>query len=335
MSTILVVGGAGYIGSQTAYTLLEEGYQVVILDNLIYGHRELIPPQAQFIQADLADLDSLRQAFASFNIQAVLHFAAFAYVGESVSHPAKYYQNNLVGSLHLLQVMQEFKVRNLVFSSTCATYGVPDQVPIQETTIQQPINPYGRSKWMVEQILGDYHQAYGLSFIALRYFNACGADPQLRTGEWHEPETHLIPLVLQVASGRRPEITIFGQDYPTPDGTCIRDYIHTQDLAKAHLLALEKLLAAKEQALAEFINLGSGVGYSVKEIITMAEKVTGRPIPVQIGPRRVGDPAVLVADKQKAQKELGWFPLYSNLEYILQTAWAWEQYKEKHYLSKN
>lgn len=335
MSTILIVGGAGYIGSQTNYCLLDQNFQTVVLDNLVYGHTELISENSPFILGDLGDKESLKQVFQKFSIQAVLHFAAFAYVGESVLEPAKYYQNNLVGTLNLLEIMREFKVKNLVFSSTCATYGIPETVPIKEDTLQKPINPYGRSKLMVEQILQDYHQAYGLSFIALRYFNACGADTKLRTGEWHEPETHLIPLILQVASKQREKISIYGNDYPTKDGTCIRDYIHTEDLAEAHILALKKLLDPEQKtSIAEFINLGTGKGFSVKEIIEMVENITQVKIKVEIAPRRPGDPAILIADKQKAEKYLNWQAKHSSLENIIKTAWNWEQFKQKNFTKK-
>ncbi len=324
---ILVTGGAGYIGSQTNLFLLENGFETVVFDNLVYGHLTNIPQNAkcQFVQGDLLNLTQLEEVFAKNKIDAVIHFAAFAYVGESVENPAKYYQNNVLGSFNLLETMRKFGCQKLVFSSTCATYGTPEILPITENEKQKPINPYGWSKLMIEQMIKDYHHAYGLNAVVFRYFNAAGADRHLRTGEEHNPETHLIPLILEVASGKRDQIMIFGDDYETPDGTCIRDYIHTEDLASAHFLGVKKLETEK---VCEFVNLASGNGYSVREIIQTVEKVTGITIKTKIAPRREGDPAMLIADNSKARDFLGWNPINSNLENIIQTAWNWEQKKQ-------
>lgn len=316
---ILIMGGAGYIGSHTTKHLLAQGYGCVVADNLVYGHIEAVDNRAQFINADLMNKQSLRAVFQQYNIDAVIHFAAFAYVGESVQNPQKYYQNNVIGTLNLLDIMLEFGVKKIVFSSTCATYGEPQYTPIDEQHPQNPINPYGRSKLMIEQIFADYNKAYGLQYIALRYFNAAGADINGEIGESHTPETHLIPLVLQAIKGERNCIKVFGTDYDTPDGTCIRDYIHVEDLALAHRLAVEKL-----SEYSGYINLGTGVGTSVKEIITAAENVSGKDCPVEYEPRRAGDPAKLYANNQKARDILGWYPQYLNIEQIIQTAWKWE-----------
>lgn len=316
---ILVMGGAGYIGSHTVKHLLDNGYEVVVADNLIYGHREAVDKRAQFVLADLADIESLEQLFQNHKIDAVVHFAAFAYVGESVEAPEKYYYNNVVGTLNLLKVMLAHGVKKIVFSSTCATYGEPHYTPIDEKHNQTPINPYGRSKLMIEQIFADYEKSYGLQYIALRYFNAAGCSADGSIGESHMPETHLIPLVLQAISGQRQNIKVFGSDYDTPDGTCIRDYIHVEDLALAHRLALEKL--------GEFsgcINLGTGVGTSVKEIIIAAEEVSHKKCPVEYVSRRAGDPARLFADNRKAKEILGWYPKYIDIKEIIRTAWNWE-----------
>ncbi len=320
---ILVVGGAGYIGSHMVKHLLEHGHQCLVLDNLVYGHREAVDERAQFIHADLADKASLEKAFQAHPIEAVIHFAAYAYVGESVENPQKYYQNNVVGTLNLLDVMLEHKVNKIVFSSTCATYGNPQYMPIDEKHPQEPINPYGKTKLMIEQVFEDYHKAYGLNYIALRYFNAAGASRDASIGESHTPETHLIPLVLKAIKGDIEHISVFGTDYDTPDGSCIRDYIHIEDLASAHRLALEKI---KEYS--GFINLGTGIGTSVKEIIAKAEKVTGKKCPVVYGERRAGDPAKLFADNKKAREVLGWEIQYTDVEDILRTAWSWEMGKK-------
>lgn len=329
MSKILITGGAGYIGSQTNLYLLENGFETVVFDNLVYGHRHNIPanPNCQFVQRNLLNLAELEAVFENNEIDGVIHFAAFAYVGESVTNPAKYYQNNVLGSFNLLETMRKFGCQKLVFSSTCATYGTPEILPITEKETQKPINPYGWSKLMIEQMIKDYHKAYGLNAVVFRYFNAAGADSGMRTGEEHNPETHLIPLILEVASGKREEIMVFGNDYETPDGTCIRDYIHTEDLASAHFLGMEKLENEKNEKVCEFINLASGNGFSVLEIVQMCEKITGKTIKTQIAPRREGDPAMLIADNSKAREFLGWNPTNSNLENIIQTAWNWESRK--------
>ncbi len=323
MKKILVMGGAGYIGSHTVKHLIEQGYDCVVADNLSYGHREAVHPKALFEKADLLDPVSLEELFAKYSFAAVLHFAAFASVGESVQDPQKYYHNNVVGTWNLLQAMLRHEVKKIVFSSTCATYGNPQYTPMDEKHPQAPINPYGRTKLMVENIFADYAHAYGLKYIALRYFNAAGCAKDGSIGESHTPETHLIPLVLQAISGKRSCINIFGTDYPTPDGTCLRDYIHVEDLAVAHRLALEKL-----DSYSGYINLGTGIKTSVKDIIAAAETVTGKKCPVAIAPRREGDPAELYAAKEKAEEVLGWKPVYVNIQDILATAWQWEQHKK-------
>ena len=316
------MGGAGYIGSHTVKYLLDRGQQVVVADNLITGHREAVDARASFRKADLADSASLAKVFTEFKIDAVIHFAAFAYVGESVTDPAKYYHNNVGGTLNLLQVMRQFKVDKIVFSSTCATYGEPQFIPLTEKHPQHPINPYGASKLMIERVLADYHHAYGLKYIALRYFNAAGASSDGTLGESHTPETHLISLVLQTLKGVREKIMIFGNDYPTPDGTCVRDYIHVEDLAVAHALAL-----AKVDDFSGCLNLGTGVGVSVQEVIAAAEEVAGKKCPTQIAPRRPGDPATLMADNTQAQEILAWHPQFKEIKPILQTAWFWENHR--------
>jgi len=317
---ILVTGGAGYIGSHAVRLFLSRGHDVWVYDNLSMGHRGAVPAE-RLIVGDLAETQRLDQALVEHRIEAVVHFAAFAYVGESVEHPAKYYQNNLVNTLNLLDAMRRLGVNRIVFSSTCATYGVPEKVPITEDEKQKPINPYGNTKLAVEHALADYAAAYKWGFAALRYFNAAGASPEGDIGEDHEPETHLIPLVLQAVLGQRPAITVFGSDYPTPDGTCIRDYIHVDDLAEAHLLALENLSPGKQLRY----NLGTGRGYSVREVIRLAEEVTGKKVPVKEGPRRAGDPPALVASAEKIQRELGWKPRHTDLRSILETAWNWHR----------
>ena len=320
MKTILVVGGAGYIGSHMVKMLLAAGYHVVTFDNLSGGYEDAVLG-GYFVFGNLDDRPSLEHLFTRYNFDAVMHFASFIQVGESVINPSKYYQNNLVATLNLLDTMVIYDVKPFIFSSTAAIFGEPQYVPIDEQHPKQPINPYGLSKWMIEQILSDYDNAYGLKSVCLRYFNAAGADPEGELGERHNPETHLIPLVLQAASGRRDAITIYGQDYDTPDGTCIRDYIHITDLCKAHLLALEQLLNGADSAA---YNLGNGAGFSVKEIIDIAEKVTDKKIPVVIGERRIGDPARLVAESKQAQTVLGWQPQYADLATIIAHAWQWE-----------
>ena len=316
---ILVTGGAGYIGSHTVRRLLDDGRQVVAADNLIYGHRQAVDARAVFVHADLADKYSLQRLFATYPIEAVVHFAAFAYVGESMAEPEKYYLNNVAGSLNLLAAMRAAGVGKIVFSSSCATFGEPAYLPIDESHPQNPLNPYGRSKLAVEKILADYHRAYGLKYIALRYFNAAGAAADGNLGESHRPETHLIPLVLQALAGRDKSIKIFGNDYDTQDGTCVRDYVHVEDLAEAHRLALEKT-----DVFCGCLNLGTGVGASVKEIIAAAEEVTGRLCPTEYAPRRPGDPARLTADNKKAAQVLGWRPRHTDIREIIRTAWNWE-----------
>ena len=330
--TILVTGGAGYIGSNVVLALKRKGYKVIILDNLINGHRYIAEVlSTKLIVGDIADRPLLDRVFAENKIEAVMHFAAFAYVGESVTDPAKYYRNNVVGTLILLEAMLAAGVKKLVFSSTCATYGVPDQIPITETHIQNPINPYGTSKLTVEKIIKDYDLAYGLKSVIFRYFNAAGAESSGLIGEDHEPETHLIPLVLLTALGKRKSINIFGTDYPTDDGTCIRDYIHVCDLAKAHILGLDYLL---EENKSDIFNLGNGGGFSVREIIEISEKVTEKSIPVEECPRRAGDPAVLVGSNNKAQRILGWQPEYTDLRQIISHAWLWHSQKQLEYKSR-
>ncbi len=322
--TILVTGGAGYIGSHAVLALKQAGYGVVILDNLVYGHRDIVENtlQVELVVGDISDRPLLDQLFSDHNIAAVMHFAAYAYVGESVTNPAKYYRNNLVGTLTLLEAMLTASVNHLVFSSTCATYGVPTTVPIPEDHGQAPINPYGASKLMVERVLSDFSAAYDLRSVCFRYFNAAGADPDGRLGEDHQPETHLIPLVLLTALGQRDSVSIFGTDYPTPDGTCIRDYIHVTDLAQAHVLGLEYLLKGGDSTI---FNLGNGNGFSVKEVIETARRITERPIPAIECPRRPGDPPALVGSSDRARQILGWNPQYADLETILTHAWHWHQ----------
>ncbi|EDN66459.1 NAD-dependent epimerase/dehydratase [Beggiatoa sp. PS] len=319
--TILVVGGAGYIGSHMVKMLLNTGYHVVTLDNLSTGYRKAVLG-GDIVFGDLGDSKGLDLLFTGYQFDGVMHFASFIQVGESVQIPSKYYQNNVAATLNLLDAMINHGVKTLIFSSSAAIFGEPQYVPLDEQHPKQPINPYGLSKWMVEQILADYNRAYELKSICLRYFNAAGADPDGELGECHDPETHLIPLVLQAASGRRDTITVFGQDYDTPDGTCIRDYIHINDLCQAHLLALEQLLNGAESTA---YNLGNGSGFSVKQVIDIAEKVTGKSIPVTMGMRREGDPARLVADSKQAQSLLGWQPQYADLALIISHAWQWEQ----------
>ncbi len=315
---ILVTGGAGYVGSHAARYLDLMGHEIWIYDNLSQGHRAAALP-GRLIEGDLHDEAKLTSALREKKIEAVMHFAAFALVGESVSDPAKYYGNNVVGSLSLLQAMRNANVSRIVFSSTTATYGAPERVPIGEDEPQRPINPYGFTKLAIERALDDYAHAYGFAYAALRYFNAAGANPRGDLGEDHHPESHLIPIVLQVALGQRERITIFGDDYPTPDGTCIRDYIHVDDLASAHALALERLTPGEGIRL----NLGTGRGHSVREVIDACRRVTAREIPTEIGPRRSGDPPELVADSRRARTTLDWAPKYVELDAIVGTAWRW------------
>ncbi|MCL6435430.1 MAG: UDP-glucose 4-epimerase GalE [Leptolyngbyaceae cyanobacterium HOT.MB2.61] len=323
-STILVTGGAGYIGSHAVLALKQAGYEVVVLDNLVYGHRELVEDvlKVELVMGDTCDRPLLDQLFATRNIAAVMHFAAYAYVGESVTEPAKYYHNNFVGSLTLLEAMLAASVKTFVFSSTCATYGVPNAVPIPENHPQNPINPYGATKLMIERVLQDFDRAYDFKSVCFRYFNAAGADPEGRLGEDHNPETHIIPLVLQTALGKRESVSIFGTDYPTPDGTCIRDYIHVADLAQAHVLGLDYLLKGGETTV---FNLGNGNGFSVKEVIEAAQQITGRTIKTVECDRRPGDPPALVGSSDRARTVLGWNPQYADLHTIISHAWNWHQ----------
>jgi UDP-glucose-4-epimerase GalE len=323
---ILVTGGAGYIGSHSVRLFLSQGHDVWVYDNLGLGHRAAVPAE-RLIVGDLNELPRLDQALLLHRIDAVVHFAAFAAVGESVRDPGKYYQNNLVNTLNLMECLRRNGVSRFVFSSTAATFGVPEQMPITEDTPQRPINPYGTGKLAVEHALADYAQAYGWGYAALRYFNASGAHADGNIGEDHDPETHLIPLILQVVLGQRPAIEVFGTDYATPDGTCIRDYIHVDDLASAHLLALERLQPGQGLRY----NLGIGRGYSVREVIRVAEEVTGKRVTVKEGPRRPGDPPVLVASSEKIQRELGWRPHYTDLRSIIETAWNWHRSHPKGY----
>jgi UDP-glucose 4-epimerase len=317
---VLLTGGAGYVGSHAARLLKQSGHETWLYDNLSNGHRAAAVG-GELIEGDLMDGARLAAAFRDHSIDAVMHFAAYAYVGESVTDPAKYYHNNIVGTLTLLDAMRASGVNRIVFSSTCATYGQPDKVPITESEKQAPINPYGFTKLAIEHALADYAKAYGLGYAALRYFNASGAAEDGSIGEDHKPETHLIPLILQVALGQRDEITVFGDDYPTPDGTCIRDYIHVDDLGRAHIAALERLESGSELKL----NLGTGEGASVMEVIEAARRVTGRPIPHRVVPRRPGDPPRLVADASLARKTLDWTPKFVGIEPIVASAWQWHQ----------
>jgi len=322
---VLVTGGAGYIGSHACKALAQAGYTPVSFDNLVYGH-EWAAQWGPLEVGDIGDAERIRAVMREYKPVAVMHFAAYAYVGESVDDPAKYYHNNVTGTLTLLDAMRAEGIEKLVFSSTCATYGEPLHIPMREDHPQAPINPYGWTKLMIERAMQDYAPAYGLRGVALRYFNAAGADPDSETGEDHDPETHLIPLVLQAAAGRCREITIFGDDYDTADGTCIRDYIHVTDLADAHVKALDYL---DRHAGFDAFNLGNGNGFSVKEVITTAEQVVGKPIPQRIAPRRPGDPPSLVGDAGRAREVLGWQPQYADLATILRTAWEWEKYHHR------
>jgi UDP-glucose 4-epimerase len=317
---ILITGGAGYIGSVAVEDLRNKGSDVVVIDNLVYGHRHAVHADVPFYEGDIGDAELLRRILSEHRIDACMHFSAYAYVGESVEDPKKYFKNNLAQTLSLLDSLLEHNVKKFVFSSTCATYGEPQYTPIDEKHPQSPTNPYGWSKFMVERALDAYDTAYGLKFVALRYFNACGASETC--GEDHDPETHLIPLVLFAALGKIPHVSIFGDDYPTPDGTAVRDYIHVSDLSQAHLLALDHLNGGKAS---EFVNLGNGSGYSVKEVIETARLVTGRSIEARTAPRRAGDPSKLVADARKAREVLGWDPQFSELEAVIESAWAWHQ----------
>jgi UDP-glucose 4-epimerase len=316
---VAVTGGAGYIGSVVTEVLASDGHDVLVLDNLVKGHRDAVIPDAQFVEIDLADRRGLTSALALFRADAVIHMAAYSLVGESMAHPGKYYENNVVTGLSLLESMRQAGVGRLVFSSTAAVYGEPARQPIEESDATEPTNPYGETKLAFERALRWYAGAYGLSSISLRYFNAAGAT--MRNGERHDPETHLIPLVLRTAAGRLPYITIFGDDYPTHDGTCVRDYIHVDDLARAHVLALAPLA---EPGMCRAYNLGcGGRGYSVHEVVETARRVTGRPIAAQLTARRLGDPATLVAHSERISRDLGWTPVHQQLETIVASAWHW------------
>ncbi len=318
---VLVAGGAGYIGSHTVKELLKEGYEVVVFDNFSTGKKELLVG-GELVEGDLLDKDSIKEALRSKGIGAVLHFASLIQVGESYTNPLKYYTHNLTSSLNLLDALLEAKVKAFIFSSSAAVYGIPLQIPIPENHPLNPVNPYGQTKVFVEKILEDYERAYGLKFISLRYFNAAGADPEGFLGEMHEPETHLIPNILLFLLGKKKSLELYGTDFPTEDGTAIRDYIHVTDLAKAHVLALQRLL---ESSRSEFINLGANKGYSVLEVIKKTEKVTGHKVPYKERPRRKGDVPVLLASREKAEKILGWKLSHSDIETIIETAWNWHQ----------
>ena len=319
---ILVLGGAGYIGSHTVYELIDAGRDVVVADNLLTGFRAAVHPKARFYQLDIRDRAALDVLSQAEKIDGVIHFAASSQVGESMSDPLKYYDNNLHGTMVLLSAMVAHGVDKIVFSSTAATYGEPEQVPILETDRTVPTNCYGETKLSMERMMAWVSQAHGLRYVALRYFNAAGAHPSGSIGEAHTPETHLIPIILQVPNGQRDKVSIFGGDYPTRDGTCVRDYIHVTDLAQAHILALDYLLAGGENNV---FNLGNGVGFTNKEVVEVARSVTGHPIPAEIAPRRAGDPAQLVASSEKAKAVLGWKPKYDDLNTIVATAWKWHQ----------
>lgn len=328
---VLVVGGAGYIGSHCVRQLVAAGHRPVVLDNLVFGHRAAVADGIPFYEIDLGDQSAVAEVLQSEAIELIMHFAAFAYVGESVIDPRKYYENNFVATLRLLETMLDVGVKKFVFSSTCATYGEPQQLPIVESLAQQPINPYGQTKLDVENCLKAFAHAYGLSFAAFRYFNAAGAAEEGQIGEDHDPETHLIPLVIDAATGRRENIRIFGTDYPTPDGTCLRDYVHVDDLSRAHIAVFPKL----EQAGASlFYNLGTGQPSSVREIIAAVESVTGLKVPVVEDARRAGDPPALYADSSKAQRELGWQIQYPDVKSIIETAWRWHQRNPQGYLEE-
>ena len=317
---LLVLGGAGYIGSHTALELIKKGHEVIVVDNLVTGYEKAVPDKAVFYQGDIRNLEFLDNLFKTEKIDAVIHFAAYSLVGESVTNPLKYYDNNLYGTKVLLEAMIKNNVNKIVFSSTAATYGEPENIPILESDRTCPTNPYGETKLAMEKMFHWASKAHGLNYVSLRYFNACGADATGQIGEAHNPESHLIPLVLQVPNGKRESVSIYGTDYDTPDGTCIRDYIHVTDLAQAHILAVEYLARGGES---DIFNLGNGVGYSVREVIETARSVTGHPIPATEVPRRAGDPARLVASGEKAKKVLGWEPEIKQLDDIIASAWKW------------
>lgn len=320
---ILIVGGAGYIGSHVNKLLNKNGYETVVFDNLEKGHREAVKWGTLEV-GDLGNIEEIEAVFNKYPIEAVFDFASYIEVGESVKDPEKYYLNNVKNTLNLLSVMRKHNVNKIIFSSTAAVFGMPERIPISEDDAKQPINPYGKTKFMVENIFKDYDAAYGLRFVAFRYFNACGADKDGEIGEWHEPESHLIPILLEVAQGKREFFQLNGMDYATEDGTCIRDYVHVEDLAQAHLLGLKHLLDGGES---KFYNLGSGKGYSNKQVMETTKEVTGVDFKVVYGPRREGDPDKLLASSEKIKQELGWEPQYTDLREIIQTAWNWQQKK--------
>ena len=328
----LVLGGAGYIGSHTVDRLIEKGEKTIVVDSLVTGHRQAVNKDAKFYQGDIADKDFMRQVFKeNSDIDAVIHFAAYSLVAESMKKPLKYFDNNTAGMVKLLEVMNEFSIDKIVFSSTAATYGIPEEVPIKETTPQNPINPYGESKLMMEKIMRWADKAYGIKFVPLRYFNVAGAKPDGSIGEDHMPETHLLPIVLQVAMGKRDKLQIFGDNYNTPDGTNIRDYVHPLDLADAHILAVDYLKAGNPSTA---FNLGSSTGFSNREILEAARNVTNKEIPAEIAPRRGGDPDVLVASSTKAREVLGWKPQFDDISKIIETAWKWHTLHPEGYQDK-
>jgi UDP-glucose 4-epimerase len=316
---ILIVGGAGYIGSSVNKLLNKMGYQTIVFDNLSNGHIEFVK-WGKFYKGDLANIYDIEKVFMENKIDCVMHFSAYAYVGESVINPQKYYKNNVSNTLNLLDLMIKYGVKKFIFSSTCAIYGIPIQIPIPEDHPQNPVNPYGKTKFMVEEILKDYDKAYGLKYVSFRYFNASGADPECEIGEWHDPETHLIPLSIYNALGITENITVFGTDYPTPDGTCIRDYIHVNDIAKAHILGFKYLM---NESKSDFFNLGNGNGFSVKEILDIVSRISGKKLNIVYGKRREGDPPILVGSSKKAYEILGWKPEFDKISDIIETAYRW------------
>jgi UDP-glucose 4-epimerase len=329
---VLVAGGAGYIGSHCVRQLIEAGHEPVVIDNLVFGHRKAVAPDVPFYEIDCGDATSLNAVFAEHRIDIVMHFAAFAYVGESVTDPIKYYRNNVAAPLTLLETMLKHGVTKFVFSSTCATYGVPERLPIVENLPQAPINPYGQTKLDVENLLKALARSHGLSFAAFRYFNAAGAAEDGTIGEDHSPETHLIPLAIGAAQGSAPALQVFGTDYPTPDGTCLRDYVHVDDLSRAHIAVFDQLAAPGAQL---FYNLGTGAPTSVLEVIRAVEKISGLKVPVTYGPRRAGDPPALYADPSKARRELNWIPEFMSIEPIVETAWRWHQAHPKGFADRS
>ena len=330
--TVLVLGGAGYIGSHAVDRLVEKGYDVAVVDNLVTGHRAAVNAKSRFYEGDVRDQAFLDGVFDKEDIEGVIHFAAFSVVPESMKKPLKYFDNNTAGMVSLLEVMNKHNVKKIVFSSTAATYGEPKQIPIKETDPQVPTNPYGESKLMMEKIMRWSDEAYGIKFVALRYFNVAGAKEDGSIGEDHHPETHLVPIILEVAAGERDQLAIFGDDYPTKDGTNVRDYVHVVDLADAHILALEYLKAGHDS---DAFNLGSSTGFSNKEMLETARKVTGKEIPAKMAPRRAGDPSTLIAASDKARKTLNWQPRFDNVEDIIRTAWNWKQTHPAGYNDRN